>query len=89
MRFSHGSNGVLLGVVAPPTLRLDLLAEKHLGEDGELRLLLPVPTQIVDDARVDDVGVEHTHGCQVRVQRLAHEDRVRRQQLLQVLLHVD
>ena len=88
-RVSHCSDGVLLGAVASPTLSLYLFAEEHLGEDGELRLLLPVPAQIVDDARVDDVGVEHPHCRQVRVQRLAHEDRVRRQQLLQVLLHVD
>ena len=70
MRFSHGSNGVLLGVVAPPTLRLDLLAEKHLGEDGELRLLLPVPAQVVDDARVDDVRVHEAQRHQVVVKAL-------------------
>ena len=67
MRISHGGNGVLLGVVPSPTLCLDLFSEEHLGEDGELRLLLPVPAQVVDDARVYDVGMQHPHGRQVRV----------------------
>ncbi len=85
---SHCRLGVLDGAVPVLAVLLDALPEEPCRQHLQLRLPAPDSRQVVDDAGVDDVGVHHAQGVEVRVEGLAHQDCVLGKEAAEVSLHV-
>lgn len=85
---SHSGLRILDGIVSLLSPLLDLLSKKRGRQHGQLRLPPPHARHVEDDAGVDDVWVHHLEREQVRVERLADEDGVGREEATQLGLHV-